>query len=227
MIERKRTAPARALGASVTGRRRGASGGRHTRARPGATFVSATCSCFATRTSSGRCSSPSCLRRWRGAGCSAAAMMVPIAILLSVVPAQAYEDTRVHLRREEHPMRSARDCLVGVREQELGAGRTAPGIYAIAKQKWMLHSHFYYFRRLDPWERGDVLDDRAVSDGLFGRGRAAADPHGRQPTIRRSGRAMPRRCCRFRPCGCATSCSCMPGPYAACGPAPSPGSSRR
>src|SRR5207342_342147 len=73
-----------------------------------------------------------------GRGVQAARWMVPIAILLSTVPAQAYEDTRVHLRREEHPMRSARDCLLNVREQELAAGRPARGIYAIREQKWML-----------------------------------------------------------------------------------------
>ncbi len=112
-----------------------------------------------------------------GRGVQAARWMVPIAILLSTVPAQAYEDTRVHLRREDHPMRSARDCLVSVREQELRAGRTAPGIYAIREQKWMLHSHFYYFRRLAPWERGDELDNRAVSDGLFAAGGQRPDSH--------------------------------------------------
>ena len=152
-----------------------------------------------------------------GRGVFAARLMVPIAILLSVVPAQAYEDTRVHLRREEHPMRSARDCVVGVRERGAAAGRTAPGIYAVGEQKWMLHSHFYYFRRLAPWERGDVLDDRIVSDGLFEPGRQRpilmddADYQAFKTGHAEALLSVP--AVRLR-----SVLLLMPGPYAACAP---------
>ena len=160
-----------------------------------------------------------------GRGVSAARLMVPIAVLLSVVPAQAYEDTRVHLRREEHPMRSARDCLVNVREQERAAGRPAPGIYAVREQKWMLHSHFYYFRHLAPWERGDVLDDRVVADGLFVPGRerpillSDADYQAFKAGHADALLAVP--AVRLR-----DVLLLMPGPYAACGPVRSPRLSR-
>jgi 4-amino-4-deoxy-L-arabinose transferase-like glycosyltransferase len=159
-----------------------------------------------------------------GRGVEAARWMVPIAILLSTVPAQAYEDTWVHLRRDEHPMRSARDCLLNVREQELKAGRPAPGIYAIREQKWMLHSHFYYFRGL-AWERGDELDERAVSDGLFEAGRqrpilmSDGDYQAFKPRHAEALLAVP--AVRLR-----DVLLLMPGPYSACGPAPSPGASR-
>ncbi len=160
-----------------------------------------------------------------GRGVFAARLMVPIAILLSVVPAQAYEDTRVHLRREDHPMRSARDCVVRVRERERSAGRPAPGIYAVGQQKWMLHSHFYYFRRLDPWERGDVLDDRIVSEGLF-------EPGHQRPILIddadyqafKTGHAealLSVPAVRLR-----SVLLLLPGPYAACRPAPASRSSR-
>jgi 4-amino-4-deoxy-L-arabinose transferase-like glycosyltransferase len=160
-----------------------------------------------------------------GRGVFAARLMVPIAILLSVVPAQTYDDTRVHLRRDEHPMRSARDCLVSVRERELSAGRSAPGIYAIREQKWMLHSHFYYFRVFAPWERGDVLDDRVVSDGLFepGRQRPILLGDGDYQAFKTShaDALLSVPAVRLR-----DVLLLMPGPYAACGPAPSPRSSR-
>jgi hypothetical protein len=122
-------------------------------------------------------------------------------------------------------MRSARDCLVNVREQELSAGRTAPGIYAIREQKWMLHSHFYYFRRLAPWERGDELDDRAVSDGLFAAGRQRpilmSDSDYQAFKSRHAEALLSVPAVRLR-----DVLLLMPGPYAACGPAPAPGSSR-
>jgi hypothetical protein len=160
-----------------------------------------------------------------GRGVQAARWMVPIAILLSTVPAQGYEDTRLHLRREEHPMRSARDCLLNVREQELAAGRPAPGIYAIREQKWMLHSHFYYFRRLAPWERGDELDDRVVSDGLFVPGSQRpilmSDADYQAFKARHAEALLSVPAVRLR-----DVLLLMPGPYAACGPAPSAGSSR-
>jgi hypothetical protein len=160
-----------------------------------------------------------------GRGVSAARLMVPIAILLSVVPAQAYEDTRVHLRRDEHPMRSARDCLMNVRERELAAGRPAPGIYAVREQKWMLHSHFYYFRHLAPWERGDVLDDRIVADGLFAPGRQRPILLGDTDyQAFRTGHAEALRsvpAVRLR-----EVLLLMPGPYAACGSARAPRASR-
>jgi hypothetical protein len=160
-----------------------------------------------------------------GRGVEAARWMVPIAILLSTVPAQAYEETRLRLRREDHPMRSARDCLLNVREQELTAGRPAPGIYAVREQKWMLHSHFYYFRRLAPWERGVELDDRAVSDGLFVPGRqrpilmSDADYQAFKTRHADALRSVP--AVRFR-----EILLLMPGPYVACAPAPSPDSPR-
>jgi 4-amino-4-deoxy-L-arabinose transferase-like glycosyltransferase len=160
-----------------------------------------------------------------GRGVFAARLMVPIAVLVTVVPAQAYDDTRLHLRHEEHPMRSARDCLVSVREQELAAGRPAPGIYAIREQKWMLHSHFYYFRHLAPWERGDVLDDRAVSEGLFVPGRqrpmllSDADYQAFKAGHAEALLSVP--ALRLR-----DVLLLMPGPYAGCGPAPSAGVSR-
>ena len=67
-------------------------------------------------------------------------------------------------------MRSARDCLLNVRAQEVAAGRSAPGIYAVGEQKWILHSYFYYLRRL--WlGSGRRIDDRRARTALFVPGR--------------------------------------------------------
>jgi 4-amino-4-deoxy-L-arabinose transferase-like glycosyltransferase len=152
-----------------------------------------------------------------GHGVAAARWMVPIAVLIAVLPAQAYDDTRAHTRREDHPMRSARDCLVGVRERELAAGRPAPGVYAVREQKWMLHSHFYYFRRLGPWERGDALDERAIADGLFAPGRQRpmllGDADYQAFKVSHAEALLGVPAVRLR-----DVLLLMPGPYAACSP---------
>jgi 4-amino-4-deoxy-L-arabinose transferase-like glycosyltransferase len=102
-----------------------------------------------------------------GRGVAAGALMLPVAVLIAVLPAPAYEDTLLRLQRQDHPMRTTRDCLMEVRADQLNAGRRPPSIYAVGEQKWMLHSHYYYFRHLGKWERGDTLDDAVVARGLF------------------------------------------------------------
>jgi hypothetical protein len=102
-----------------------------------------------------------------GRGVLAARILLPLALLLAVVPTHAYEDTVRRTTIDEHPMRAARDCLSQVRQQEYEAHRPAPGIYVIGQQKWMLHSHYYYFRHLGRWEPADTVVDETVERGLF------------------------------------------------------------
>jgi 4-amino-4-deoxy-L-arabinose transferase-like glycosyltransferase len=102
-----------------------------------------------------------------GRGAIAARLLLPLALLISILPAEAYEGSLRRTAIDEHPMRSARDCLVRVRAQEVQAHPQAPGIYAIGEQKWMLHSHYYYFRHVGTWERSENVLDAEVLKGLF------------------------------------------------------------
>ena len=71
-----------------------------------------------------------------------------------------------HVAKELEQTRAAPLVIGSVVDAAIKAG-----IYAVREGKWMLHSHFYYFRRLGPWERGDEIDDRVLSEGVFVPGR--------------------------------------------------------
>ena len=105
-----------------------------------------------------------------GRGVLAARLLVPLMLLVAVLPTARYEETLRLTERGDHSMRSARDCLMQVRARELAAGRRPPSIFAIGEQKWMLHSHYYYFHHLGKWERSELLDERVVERGLFSPG---------------------------------------------------------
>ena len=99
-----------------------------------------------------------------GSGVTAARILLPLALLIWILPAEAYEGTLRRTAVDQHPMRSARDCLVRVRAAQ---HPPSPGIYAIGEQKWMLHSHYYYFRHVGTRERSEAVVDDEVLKGLF------------------------------------------------------------
>jgi 4-amino-4-deoxy-L-arabinose transferase-like glycosyltransferase len=102
-----------------------------------------------------------------GHGVAAARLIVPAALLMSMLPRHAYEDVIHRLQVEAHPLRSARDCLLSVRAG--GSSEIAPGagIYAIGEHKWFLHSYFYYLRHVGTWDRTEVLDPDRLNEALF------------------------------------------------------------
>ena len=102
-----------------------------------------------------------------GSGVAAARILLPLALLITILPTEAYEGSLRRTAIDQHPMRSARDCLVRVRAQQTQAHAAAPGIFAIGEQKWMLHSHYYYFRHVGKWERSEAVVDDDVLKGLF------------------------------------------------------------
>ncbi|MEO7270680.1 MAG: hypothetical protein ABIX28_03215 [Vicinamibacterales bacterium] len=152
-----------------------------------------------------------------GRGAMAARVLFPAALLMLVLPVNAYEDVLRRARVEAHPLRSARDCLVGVREAQLAAGGHPPGVYAIGEQRWFLHSYFYYLRHAGGWQRTEVVDQAALTDALFTPGQQRPvlidDPDYRafkadHEAALREVPALPLR----------EVLLLMPGPYAACGP---------
>ena len=143
--------------------------------------------------------------------------LFPAVVLLAVLPVNSYEDTLKRLRVEEHPLRTARDCLVPVWERERQAGRQAAGVLSIGEKRWFLHNYFYYLRHAGGWESVETLDPAAVSSALFepGRQRLVLIPDDDYRAFRASHGpelaeipALPLR----------NVLLLMPGPYAACGP---------
>ena len=105
-----------------------------------------------------------------GRGPMAAHVLVPAVVFVSLMPLASYSDALTYMRQERHPLRTARDCLLGVRRAELAAGRDAPGIYAVGEAGWFLHPYYYYFRDVGGWERSDSVDIDRVDRGLFSSG---------------------------------------------------------
>jgi hypothetical protein len=147
----------------------------------------------------------------------AARVLFPAALLMLVLPMNAYEDVLRRARVDAHPLRSARDCLVGVREAQQAGGGRPPGVYAIGEQRWFLHSYFYYLRHAGGWQRTEVLDKAALTDALFTPGLQRPvlidDPDYREfkaehEAALREVPALPLR----------EVLLLMPGPYASCGP---------
>jgi 4-amino-4-deoxy-L-arabinose transferase-like glycosyltransferase len=153
-----------------------------------------------------------------GRGVLAARLLWPLALVLAVVPLNAYENIWKKTQVEDHPLRSARDCIARVQQAERAAGRSAPGIYSIGEFRWFLHSYYYYLRHLG-WERTDTVQQRSVDAAMV-------DPAYQRPilmdevtyrTIRPRYREM-----IIPMVPLPTVLLVMPGPYGECGARPDP-----
>ena len=134
-----------------------------------------------------------------------------------VLPMNAYEDVLRRAKLEAHPLRSARDCLVAVRDRRVAAGAGAPGIYAVGEHQWFLHSYFYYLHHVGGWERAETLDPAALQAALF-------DPEHQRPVMiddadYRAFKADHGDALRSVPVlPLREVLLLMPGPYGVCGP---------
>ena len=151
-----------------------------------------------------------------GRGVIAARVVLPAAVLLLILPANAFEDTWRETRKSNQPLHVARDCLMRVHDSEIQAGRRPSGIYAVAEHKWFLHSYYYYLRHLG-WDRAEALDGAAVSDSLF-------VPDRQRPVLLgesdyRAFKAQHEMAVQAVPVlALRESLLLMPGPYAVCAP---------
>lgn len=108
------------------------------------------------------------------AGAGRRASAIAVALLVTIVlPLQAYRDLLPRLTLEEHPMRSATDCLVRLQS---AMGTAAPGLYVDVPAEFISHPLYYYFRRVRPWTRVESPDPAAI-------GRALADPSHSRPML--------------------------------------------
>ncbi len=95
-----------------------------------------------------------------------ARLLIPL-VALALMPWPAYRVTLGRLPVENHPQREARDCLLHVVGSE-----ALPGVYAQIMEGSFLHSYYFYFRRLGPWEWRNEADDSGLYANLWGAGAA-------------------------------------------------------
>jgi len=147
-----------------------------------------------------------------GRGALAARLLWPVALMAATVPVNGYENIWKRTLVEEHPLRSARECLSRVQRAERAAGRPGPGVYSIGEHRWFLHSYYYYFRDLG-WEAVDEIQQPALD--------AAILEVGRQRPVMIDDRAFLSARSRYRDVNVAmlrfsTALLLLPGPYGAC-----------
>ena len=102
-----------------------------------------------------------------------ASRVVVVLVVLSVLPLQAYRDAWTRLAIEEHPMRSASECLTRLEPE---TGRNTPGLYVDVPDIYISHPLYYYFRRVRPWTRAKDSDPDAIA-------RYLDDPAERRPML--------------------------------------------
>jgi 4-amino-4-deoxy-L-arabinose transferase-like glycosyltransferase len=94
-----------------------------------------------------------------------ASRVVVMLLVASALPLQAYRDAWTRLAIEDHPMRSASDCLTRL---ESGMGEKAPGLYVDVPDMYISHPLNYYFRRVRPWTRAEKSDTETIARYLNG-----------------------------------------------------------
>ena len=87
-----------------------------------------------------------------GVGLGAPRFVVAV-LVVSALPLPAYRQALERLPADLNPLRSARDCIMQVQADTVGA---AAGLYVDVPPSALLHSHYYYFRRVRPWTRTEV-----------------------------------------------------------------------
>jgi 4-amino-4-deoxy-L-arabinose transferase-like glycosyltransferase len=135
-------------------------------------------------------------------------------VVLLVVSGTAYRRTVTALPKYAHPLRTARDCLLEVREGQVRAGRVAPPIYAVAPATWFLHSYFYYLRHPDGWERVEAPEDSALADALSSSPRPVLISRESYGVVQERHKSLVPAPMGLPP---GTAVLLLPGPYAVCG----------
>jgi 4-amino-4-deoxy-L-arabinose transferase-like glycosyltransferase len=93
-----------------------------------------------------------------GAGKRASRVAVAL-IVASTLPLQAYRDQLPRLLIDEHPMRTATQCLARI---EAEVPPPARGLYLDLPGQYISHPLYYYFRRIGPWNRTEAGDLAAI-----------------------------------------------------------------
>jgi len=105
-----------------------------------------------------------------GAWGLAVAPAARIVLLLILVPIPQYRASVSRtVAAEQHTLRSARDCVLDVRDHERRAGRATPDLVSFLQPQHFIHS-FYFYMRAAGWERANPISDDELAAALHGAG---------------------------------------------------------
>ena len=77
--------------------------------------------------------------------------VVVLVVVASLLPLTVYRDVLAEVNTGDHPMKSARDCILQVDAQPGAAALRARGIWVDGLQRGFGHEHYFYFRKVQPW----------------------------------------------------------------------------
>jgi len=141
-------------------------------------------------------------------------LAVPL-ILLTALPIAWYSTALERVTMGDHPLRTSRDCIESVRDEERAAGRAAPGMFVVLPGGFYLHTYFFYYRHLG-WDRHDEVSDVDLL-------RMLDTPGEQRPVLMPRERFLAIRAAHDRPgvvrplIQVDNVVALMPGPYAKCG----------
>ena len=89
---------------------------------------------------------------------------VVVILVASMLPLPAYRQSLAALTEDEHPTRSARDCVLAVQS---GSPTLARGLYVDVPPASISHSLYYYMRQVRPWIRSPKPAPAQLQTYLF------------------------------------------------------------
>lgn len=97
-------------------------------------------------------------RRARVAG-----LLVGPVLVVYLSPLAAYERSWSSLWKTDHPLRTARDCLLSLQ----AAGGPTTGVYVDVPAEQVHHFHHYYLESVGRWQQPELRSDRELFARLF------------------------------------------------------------
>jgi 4-amino-4-deoxy-L-arabinose transferase-like glycosyltransferase len=87
---------------------------------------------------------------------------IVVVLVISLLPLPAYRRTLVAMTEAEHPMRTARDCLLQVQARVAG-----PGLFVDTPPETISHPLYYYLRHVRPWLRTESASPELLDRYLY------------------------------------------------------------
>jgi 4-amino-4-deoxy-L-arabinose transferase-like glycosyltransferase len=76
---------------------------------------------------------------------------VVLVVVASLLPLMVYRDVLAEANTGDHPMKSARDCILQVNAQPGAGNLGSRGIWVDGLDRGFGHEHYFYFRTVRPW----------------------------------------------------------------------------
>jgi len=87
-------------------------------------------------------------------------------VLAGLLPIDVYRDVFAELWIRDHPMRDARDCVLQVQARPENVSAGPRGLWVDGVDRSFGHEHYYYFRKVQPWQMPPKPDPEKIVEYL-------------------------------------------------------------